>query len=366
MNTPEVIKEILENTLQLQIPRRSLPHAVAATAAILSEACKEQSIYETAPIREQNATNLLTWERWYSLSPLEKVKYLNSHGLNKNNYQELTGFDPLQELTGSTARVYCNETICTVNPEEMAQNVYFVDPDTFIREVEQESKIKLSSQELEMHRKHTLEVATRDGKVFMNVRNIQLASENLKKAPRLPESLIGINIEAKTYESVLMHAFTHTNSIEEIREINPIRLNLWGEIVRFTEIDGFTFKGVGKTDGENYYINGANEAFTEYVAQYLVTKNKGVYVTFAAPYGEGAMLMKEINTRANISGENFIKYNNQLTIDTLLEKWGVIVNPNNPDKDAATKALMSIGLYVNGITSLSDARQDLQIFLSPR
>lgn len=304
---------------------------------------------------------------WKTLSPAERIKTLENRGLGKEAYRDLGNLDPYRELPLAVAEFYCSQTRCLRSPSEMAKNVFFVDSNQFLAVFEKDVGRTLSREEAEDVKTDKLETTTVGRQIFFN---LPLLNDQFLGYRTHNPALVrefegrGINLEAKVFDSILFHAYTHANSSRREFEFDPFSLSIKGSFIKFGKMKGFAFEGKNESGG-SFFINGSDEAATELTAR-LIGARVSPYLISSDRYGEGMQLIADICVKASIPEEEFIRYNNELPIEQLLARWGALKNPTNPDKKAAILTLAAIGLYVDGFTTLEGAQNAIQEFLFTR
>lgn len=302
-------------------------------------------------------------QSWESLTPSARIKLIEERGFNRKAYEK--NLDPKNELVLAVAQFYCQQTQCLRSPEEMAKNVKFLDTFQFVNEFEKEEGRPLTPAERDDARNKRAEITTQDRRVLFNVPLVEQLIEGYRLYnPALVARLGEADLEAKIYGSILFHAFTHANAARRQWQFDGFSTRIGDVGINFDKMRGFQFEG-RRENGQSFVIGGADEAMTELTAR-VIGERVSPYISFADRYGDGMDLIAQICRTAGISGAEFIRYNNELPQEQLLNKWGALKDPANPDQKGAILALASIGLYVDGILSIEDAQKAIGQYLYTR
>lgn len=312
--------------------------------------------FQAPGIPEAIATSIITPEiEWSSLPALEKINRLEF-----KQYPLIPDFNPRNELISSVAQFYCEQTVCQKKADDMARNVFFVDPNELIPQLEKENDRKYTEDEKENERKTRLEITRENGNAYVNSELFNNIVETVKtNNPELLKQLKGRDLETFLLKSLLFHTYSHVNESHKTNEFEPFSLSLSYEpgLISFGKLVGFKFYGQ-KKDGTPAYLIGASEAATELAAIIIGTKTSG-YISINRDYEGGADFIQTLNRKAGVSNAEFLEYyHGNKPINDLLRRWSSKGN----EKDSVM-ALATIALRVDGLASQKDAEAAINRFL---
>lgn len=297
-------------------------------------------------------------ERWKNLPAFDRIQKLEAV-----DYPKVPNFDPLSELTLAAAQFYCEETKCKKSPSEIRKNVFFLSENVFLQELERELGRSLTPSEKQKEESERVEIVTRDSQILVNRKAFRLFVEAvIGDQPRPVDNRQKKEIEATVMKSMLFHAFSHISGTKRVYNFSPFSLTIGRiRVPEIGRLEGFKFIG-RQENREQFYIKGADEAITDLAAM-TIGGRTGVYIS-PQRYSEGAGIVQELNRRSGISRDEFLQYvNGEFPQEKLLQKWGALKNPLNPDEKAAILALASIGLYVDGIYRYEDMLSGVHAWL---
>ena len=290
---------------------------------------------------------------WNGLTPMERLRRLEIRDFPKTK-----DFDLDKELSLATAQFYCQVTKCNKSSEQMAASVSYLTDDEIVKKTVIETNVALSEEDLNKQKKKQLAFTTRDKKAIYV--NSTLLKEVIRKIYTSPQELQEEELGDKDLTtvvkmSILVHEFTHMNSQPQTKDFFAFSASL-PDIegpINFGQIYGFEILG-NTQDGKIFYIEGGNEAVTERAAQ-LIGSKSGLYVGVADEYSNGADLVDQLNKGTDVTNEEFLKYvSGQLPSEKLIEKWG------KGDFKTGVLLLASIGLYVQGYTTVNDTQEYIE------
>lgn len=343
--------------------------AAAAVAGCGSEVkpTPRTAVLAPTPIKE---APVFTAEQYNGFTSRQKLDFIEHRGMSTARYPEIPGFNPEAELAITVARLYETITPLKVTPEEMAKNTQFLNRADFIRDSAKALDRTYTPEQEEAEFQHRVEFVGADDIIRISRERIkQIADDQKKTNPTLIKQLGGSDVEVKMFETILFHAITHANNSQGSLSFDPFYLHLPGsdEEFSFGALEKYQFLGKSETTQQDRYINGANEAITEFIGRYVATKTTSGYVSVVSSgYQEGANLVGRINNKVGLSPEEFLKFNTTRTAEELMKIWAA---PKNgviaPDIKEAILGLAAIGLYVQGSISYNAAVDAINAYITP-
>lgn len=311
--------------------------------------------------------NLLTGEdsseesvdTWRARSASERIKYILEHGFAHKPYPN--GLDPVHEQAFAIAQNYCSEVQCRFSSDKIAESVRILDGDNFVNEAIKANKIdprdiadvKLRQSELQLN-------GTPD--VLVNTYSMQaVVSMYRSKYPGLSERL-GADLEAKVYENMFYHAFSHVNASETETSIPQVVLRVRGEEIAISSMHGFKLRGKLK-NGEDFFLNGGNEAATELTGLHLTT---GASEEISEPrYLGGVQLLRRLNVAAGINEDTFVSEYIGNGAENILDRWREI-RKDRPGSNItpALEVYGMIGMYVQGFITQVEAKSVVDQYIA--
>lgn len=333
--------------------RELLKAGIGLVAAELVNGCARPPVVPTRQPTPRPTEARPTEIPWSARSATARMQVLEY-----KKYPAIEGFDADKELALATAELYCQATNCRFAPGRMASAISYVDSEIILQKVREIEGKEFSKEEAEKLKVEQVALTTPKGEIYINN---SILDNKLKRIPQVqPEimqRLAGKDLEAIIKRSILIHEFTHMNLPYREMDIERFSLRVPGANgpVNFETMVGFRFKG--KDLDKTYYMQGSDEAVTEYGAIVIARKNRLVYMSIGINYTEGAAFIFDLNKAANITDGEFLRYiNGDLPADLLLRRWGSLRrNESMTQLKAGTLALVGISLSTQGVWRLEDA-----------
>ncbi len=302
----------------------------------------------------------ITWER---LSSASRIKLLEA-----KDYPSISNFYPDKELYRATAEYYCQEAICRGDPLEMAQKVSIVNSARIQEEVERENGRKLTEEEKKKYVDGTVEtVPLKNKAVLFHDVVLDRVANKIRGRSQVMTELGNLDLMTVLKTSLLFHGYSHYNCTTESFEIIPIVLaDRSGNVLStINRIRGFTFEGINFR-GQPIFHSGGTEALTEYNGV-LVGQEIGPYLS-PDEYSSGFAIVDQLNLASKLNPMVFKEiYAGKRPIKELLNYWGSLKNPNNPDHNAALQVLLRISFRVKESTlyTQEETLQEIEDILKP-
>lgn len=287
-----------------------------------------------------------TWASWTNLSPPIRIQRLEL-----KQYPKVEGFKPLTELIRVSAQFYHQETKTAFTPEDLQSRVVLTDPEGLVRAYETGHGKPLSDKVKAEIQSYQEIVTPKDRKVYLNTVALDNTAEKApQEQPDLVKELGKKDYYTVNLKSVLMHAFSHVEQSNEYID-TPLVL-IPGTDYVLTALDGFVLSLKHRIDGTPGFLNGGNEAMTEYHG-HIIAQRSGVALANMR-YGQGALLLDKLNKAAGLNFDQYRKYYiAELQGIDLFKQWGSIKDPVNPDLLQALYSFIVIALRVNNPGSIS-------------
>lgn len=321
--------------------------SMAVGAAAMNAACAPseptrkpeppQPTYIPRPIETATAIPLISEADFNTASPFERINRLENGAYPKD-----PSFNRRNALFEATIQAFCQQAGCSF--ADTAKNIQY-GPENFIFPQEQSNLLYIVSE---------------DG----NSAIINTARLNSSIA-RLTSPAKGKDQGVLFEKTVLLSALAYLSLSREPLDYEPssIRFPGPGQSVRsLGRIEGWVFVGK-RENGSDFRLNGARLAASE-LLNHIVIAGKTEYQSSNAQILDAANLMSEINRRAEISDEEFVRYaRGELRMGDFLDKWAAIKNFSNPSRKDAILALKSIALRANGFAAPNNTREGIRQWL---
>lgn len=334
-----------------------------------SEPKKPESIPTTANIIPTaipvptEAPKPITPEQYAAFSYGDKLNLIERRGMNPSAYPELTDFKPEREIVLAVSHLYHEVAPLTITPDEMAAKVEVLGKNDYLNALETVYEKPLSASERDEEFLRRVEVVSNDNKrILLSKDAIKLYGDKLKKTePGTVNSYSGKDLEVILHESILFHAITHANNTQGDTEFPTINLVFprSTDTFNFSVLNDYSYEGVSQATKEKRKMTGGNEAMTEYIGRHVASVSKRPYISLSPEYTRGANMISYINESVGISKTEFLRYNTELPVEDLFKKWGSLINPNNPDVEAANMAFFAIALSLQGVINYNDAARGI-------
>ena len=310
---------------------------------------------QTVPTKEVQPTpNPI--DKWKTQSPTTRLQLLETEKA------PIAASEVRKEIAIAVGETICAQMKCSVMPEEMAARLHFLAPEDFLNQLEKTIGVKFNESDRQRELTERLEFIGNDEQV--NVNNMLWEKVNTTLSPNVRAMLTGRNTAMVVGKSLDFHAFTHLVESKEEFFFSPFSFKVYGLAVpEVGKLVGLKFIGRAE-DGSIIYLTGAHEASTELAAGIMANRKAPLYTSLA--YDNGARLLAEINSKAGISDDQFLKVKDgSLNTKWYLEKIASIQNPRNSDIKKALLALALIALAQAGATNWVEARRGAFDWLTP-
>ena len=201
-------------------------------------------------------------------------------------------------------------------------------------------------------------VKTRGEGIFFNTTLLDELAPTFKKAfPRLEATLGKDDVKMVITESALWHAYAHENQKKRSIIIPPYTvgdLNT-GMLVTFNRMEGFTLFGHYQ-NGKGVVMMGFEEPIADWTGRTLAVRAGRRYLSFTPRYAKSADLLDLTTKKAGITEDQLLSIaNGDLSQQVLWDKLSTLKDPRNPNGQAVTRSLYTLGLFTQEESGLDEA-----------
>lgn len=285
---------------------------------------------------------------WNALPSVEKLKKLELR-----DFSQIREYNLDREISIATAQFYCEQTKCNSSASQMAASVSYLGEDEFIDKLGIETQKQYSKQDISEKEWLAFTTKNRDNIYIDQTLLYKVIQKINKTQPEIAKKLGKKDLEIVIKKSILIHEFTHRNLHPQFKTFSAFSLSLpsYDQPINFNQLYGFEISGKSQDEKKVFYIEGGDEAVTERATQIIARKSES-YIGVVQEFSSGASFVQQLNTKAGVTNDEFLKYlNGQLASEELVKKWG------KGDFKKGIMMLAAIGLNVQGFTSTKETQR---------